>query len=199
MFTFELTSTITANYGSPFIVTSYYTKGTGYESEVERLIDSLDSLQISYDIHCIKNMGDWSINTRYKPLCIKEVLKVYPKVVFIDADAVVKSYPGLFDILDCDFACHYRNKRELLSGTLFFQDSQNTLDLLDWWMMENEKNTCTEQRNLQKIIDTKKVRNLIMAELPASYVQIFDLMANNGDPVISHHQASRRFRKEVSR
>lgn len=179
-----------------FTVISYYTKNTGYEIEVEKLIASLVKFNIPYDIECINNLGDWDKNTRYKALLIKKKLEQYDKVVFIDADAVVMQYPILFDQLECDIAVHLRNGTELLSGTLYLQNTSLTKQLVNVWIQKNKTCTAIEQRNLQSVIKT--IPGLRLVELPGNYTKIFDTMKNVGEPVIVHNQASRKFRKAVT-
>lgn len=182
-----------------FIVISYYTKDTGYEEEAKNLQASLEDFKIPYDIVGIDNLGDWDKNTRYKAEFIYGMLQKYERVVFLDADAEVKKYPEIFDELDCDIAVHIREGRELLSGTIFAQKTEKTLTLLKFWIAKNRSTafSISEQRNLAHLLRGNEVPGLKWVELPASYCQIFDSMAHNGEPVIQHNQASRRLKSAV--
>jgi hypothetical protein len=190
-----------------FKIISYYTVDTGYEKEVENLIDSLELFRLSYVIVGIRSLGSWQKNTHYKVQFIKEMLKKFKQpLVFLDADAVVKQDPVLFNDLvgNCDIAVHYRDNSILLSGTIYLEPSDATFELLDLWKKLNEKNPkAYEHNNLSVTINTKLsikeqlVEQLKLFKLPPTYAQIFDFMKDEGEPVIEHHQASRKFRTTV--
>ena len=100
------------------------------------------------------------------------------------------------DVLDCDFACHYKNNHELLSGTLFF--SPKAVPLVDAWIEENKRTPKVwDQRTLAIVL--KDFGHLKQEVLPPAYCQIFDSMRQHGVPVIEHFQASRRLKRVVGR
>ena len=45
--------------GSKFIIVAFYTKDTGYELEIKKLVSSLNVLNLEYDVQGIKNLGSW--------------------------------------------------------------------------------------------------------------------------------------------
>ena len=53
------------------IITSYYTKGTAYETEVEQLRITLRRFNLDNDVVGILEQGSWHKNTYYKPKFIK--------------------------------------------------------------------------------------------------------------------------------
>lgn len=178
------------------IIVAYYTEGNGYKDEADKLIESLLKFKgrdFTLDIEAVKDFCSWDKNTGYKPTFIKRKLQEYKKpIVYLDVDAVVREYPSLFDEIDCDIACHYRDNEELLSGTLYFNYTDKALSVLDEWI-KTIGSLDLEQRCLQYVLDQRK--DVRVHKLPASYTQIFDSMAHNGKPVIEHFQASRRLRK----
>ena len=179
-----------------FTVISYCT--TEYESEIKNLVESLEKFNIPYAIELVASLGTWELNTKYKATFVKKMLTMYNPALFVDADAIFKNYPTLCDNLDCDIAVHYREGIELLSGTIWAQNTEATNKLLDIWIERNRTEPeRIEQRILQKIIEDKLIPDLKVYELPATYTQIFDIMADTGEPVILHMQASRRLRKVV--
>lgn len=188
------------------IVISYYTEGTGYEKEVQGLLSSLRRFNLEYDIKGIKSLGDWQKNTHYKAKFIKAMLMKHRKpVLWIDADAVINKYPFLFNDLDADVACYFRNYgkfpissrkegKELLSGTLYFDHNEKVLALLSKWIKANKANpTRWEQKNLEEAIKGWDGR---IVELPPQYCKIFDTMKSVDNPAITHYQASRHLRKD---
>lgn len=193
-----------------FIVTSYYTIDTGYQQEVKSLRDSLDRHNIKSDIRGIESKGSWQKNTRHKAKFLREMLDIYPEynIVWIDADAVVLRYPGFFKYIDADAAFYFRTNGgnvyrisegcELLSGTIFLQNNDQARKLVDMWIFQNQREFVNlEQYNLQVIVGDWRKQGGKLAVLPQSYCKIFD--ADNDWPVVTHSQASRRFRHEVDR
>ena len=117
-------------------------------------------------------------------------------VVYTDVDARFRSRPIALDELDCDFAAHWRNGQELLSGTLYIGGGAAAAELVDLWILENESNPNRwDQKNLQAVLGREPSRWRTV-DLPSAYCKIFDTM--HGEPVIEHFQASRRLRKVVN-
>ena len=129
------------------------------------------------------------------------MVKHHPKsIVYVDCDAVFLMYPALFDILDCDVAAfefdrtfYYgkkHNGKELLSGTLFFKNTDQVRGLISRWEDRcKERPGDWDQRSLQYVIKEDFFR------LPAEYCTIIDTMKEIKSPVILHYQASRKVRK----
>jgi hypothetical protein len=187
----------------PWIVVSFFTIGTGYEKEVEGLKASLAAFEIPSRIDAVPSRGTWLLNVQGKPGFLRWLLdELAPRdLVWLDADAKIRQYPDLFDRLSAegqaDIAVHYRNKIELLTGTIWIRNSPGARHLLESWFDFCLKNPAiTDQRALQTVIQAAPGRWKISA-LPANYVQIFDLMRNAGKPTIEHFQASRRFKKTL--
>ena len=187
---------------------SYYTKNTGYEEEAKRLIGSLRRFNLEHDVEGVPNLGSWQKNTQYKAEFIKRMLLKHKRaVVFIDADAMLRSYPFLFRDFDADVAAHLRDYaqfpisrrhegKELLSGTLYIDYNERTLPLVDKWIALNRQNpTVWEQKNLQAALEDFEGE---FKELPAEYCKIYDTMKVIQNPVVEHFQASRRLRHEVN-
>ena len=193
------------NIEKPFTIVSYFTVDTGYEKEILNLIDSLNKLGLSYYIEGIRDTGNWTLNTHYKPIIIRKILDLIDKpVIFIDADARVQKYPLLFDDTKEDFMGYFPDrdktnntliKDKVLSGTIFFNNTVMARELLDLWVKK-----CQVQRgdwDQQILSDAIKALGdkLSIKNLPPTYVQIHDLMKKFGDPIIEHYQASRRHKK----
>lgn len=195
------------------IYISYYTLNTPYEQVIQNcLLPSLKQWNLKYDIEAIEDKGSWQANTGYKCVFIKKMLQKYNEpVVFLDADAVVERNPKMFDELnEYDIAFHWLdwnlqwrghtgNKRELLSGTMMFNPTPTTFDLLDEWITAVKQYPALwEQRVLQKIVEDNE-KSINIYNLPASYCTV---ILHNGDippyinePIIIHTQASRKYKK----
>lgn len=183
---------------------AFYTVQTPYEDEIQKLKESLELFNLEFNIQGVPNLGSWQKNTQYKAVFIKDMLDKYPDqpIVYLDADAVVRSFPILFDEIDCDIAVHYydnkkRNIKELLSGTIYFGHTAKAKELVQLWIdINKEFPEQWDQKNLD--IAIKRMPELKIVELPASYCLIFDLMKDQGPAVIEHFQASRRHKHAVN-
>jgi len=183
-----------------FVVVGFYTLDTPYEDEINDLRRSCQQFGIHCHTHGYKNRGQWVKNAAIKPEFILAMMDLHPfsKVVYLDADARVKKYPELFDTLDADIAVHHKKPRnELLSGTIFLSPGARTKKLIEEWARQQAMEPETwDQKILARVLKDWK-KPLRVAELPATYCQIFDTMKNAGDPVIEHLQASRRFKHQI--
>ena len=183
-----------------FVVIAYYTDDNIYRSHAQRLRCSCTGYGIPADIVCIDSLGNWDKNTHYKPTFIRKMMDKHPDkaIAYTDADSEFVAYPHLFKQLNCPIAAHLldhskygRRKRapELLSGTLFFNNSQQSKDIVAEWVR-----MCAQQ---PKQWDQKVLAEVVgddFYNLPAGYCQIFDYMKDMPDPVVRHYQASRTVR-----
>jgi len=177
------------------IVCSYYTRN--YLVEAINLKQSLLKHGIRSYIVRSYIKGSWLENVRHKAAFMLEMSKRFDcPIIWLDADAVVRKYPQILEDLcksDIDFAAHWRDDSQLLSGSMFFNATPCARRLLtEWVLLTIELKDWTDQAVLQHVIDTNRVPGLHIGRLPASYCQIFDTMAHNGEPVIEHMQASRK-------
>lgn len=198
---------------SPIFI-SYYTRNTPYEEIMNtRLLPSLKTMNLQYDIQEIPDLQNWNANTAYKSKFIHEMLLKHKKeVVFCDADATIVKYPELlFKIpMEYDVAAHKFNwylhwrkqagnpKRELLSGTMLFRYNDKVLNLVKNYIQACEDNPgIWEQKTLQKLIQEDS--NIKLYDLPAEYCAV--VLQNNElpdyikDPKIIHWQASRQHKR----
>ena len=194
-----------------YVVVSYYTINTPYEYEAANLRNSLEKLKVPYDIVGVPNLGDWQSNTRFKARFMQDMLKKHKgkSIVWVDSDAVIHSYPDLFDSYSCDVAVRWQDfrwrKNECLSGTIYLANNSQTLELCKRWegnnVSEGPGAKTFEQWNLGKAIEDMRNEGKIKDEnLPPEYTMIFDSMRKmypNVIPVIEHFQASRKLRNKV--
>lgn len=178
----------------------FYTRNTRYMNEAMDCRSSLKKFKLDYAIYSVPNRGDWTKNTQLKAdvlfLAHKDITGPF---VYVDADARIQQPPVLFDTYkDIDFACHYKDGHELLSGTMYFGNTPKSAELVDRWLVYNKKNPTTwDQRTLAMAV--KDMPELKTAILPPQYCLIFDSMKKHGNPVIEHFQASRRLKEDVKR
>ena len=183
------------------IFIAYYTVGTPYRDQAIELVKTLEQFDLRYELEGVPNLGTWQKNTQFKAVFCQSMMLRYPhnKLVYLDSDARIRSYPELFDQLsDCDLGVHYRDGWELLASTIFFAPTQTTKDLIEEWIAENTRKPnrqYADQKNLQDVVARIKPR---ICKLPPSYALIFDKMRKYGAPVIEQMQASRKLRKSVN-
>lgn len=181
-----------------FTIVSFYTKHTPYEKEVKNLVDSLEKVGVSYHVQGVKSLGSWEKNCQYKAQFILDAIQHFEtNIVWIDADAVVMKYPSLFDELDCDIAYHYlEHRKELLSGTLFIRNNDKMKMVVKRWIEVNATNDRWDQKNLQSIVEADA--GISKFFLPVAYCKIYDnKMQPVAEPIITHYQASRRFKRMI--
>lgn len=182
------------------IIISYYTKGTGYEDQVEQLKATLKRFNLENDVVGIPDRGSWHENTYYKPRFILRMMKKHPgrALVFIDADAKIRRNPVLFNGLDCDFGCHFYHGKELLSGTLYFGSTKGARYLINKWVDENKRypKIHMPQKNLRAVFEREKYK-IKWKALPVEYCMIYDSHSRYEiNPVIEHFQLSRQYKKK---
>lgn len=199
-----------------FIIISYFTLDTPYVKVAhEYLMPTVQKLNLKADIRGIFNLGSWQKNTSYKPKFIREMLDRHTEdVVFLDCDAEILKHPELFNNIPSEFnlAAYTLDKnswylnnygednQELLSGTLFVRNCEESKRILDKWIAICETTSIWEQKVLQNVI---KEENIPIYNLPISYCYIKSLPdgskpnINCENPVITHNQVSRKLKKLI--
>lgn len=182
-----------------FRIITFYTEN--YYEYFSKFLDSLDKFNLSYFFEMLNGNWEWKNACNYKPTFILKCLNEFSTpLIWIDCDAVIHSNLDYFDGLidNTDIAFYFRDNRELLSGTLFFNNTENAKEVLKVWEKESLKIDTWDQRNLQNALRKCKDLNLRISYLPIGYCY-FDLLKNglNGDKIhIEHFQASRKFNPE---
>lgn len=169
--------------------------GPGYDVEARELVKTLDAFGLAHDVRELPDAGGWELNCGRKASYLLQMRADHPgePLVWVDADARIRRLPTLFEHLDCDFAAHWKDGTELLSGTMYFGPNDAARDLLEAWRDECAANPSEwDQKCLQRLVDGS--RRWRVSTLPAEYTAIFDA-GMSSEPVIEHMQASRRLRR----
>ena len=190
------------------VITSFYTEGTGYKQEADRLRKSLEALDgVEWFIDSVPNLGSWEKNASHKANFMRDMLDKYQRpVVWVDADAVVHSYPALFDEIEADIAAFYLTWKEggqvveggLRSGTLYLEPTEATDRLIKQWLENNRThpNVSFPQSNLHDAVE--QTPDLRVYRLPREYCCIIGWAEHyHITAVVEHLQASRKFRGKV--
>ena len=200
-------------------VITFYTPE--YGEEVKEWSNSCSGyLTTPFKAYSRPSKGSWVHNCTMKAEVILEALNEGGGVVWTDADARFKAFPKLFQELEnYDFGCYWipnvwnkpknvqlrpwgfdRGNEALAGGTLFFNNTQITKDLITDWKGESEANpTRWEQQSLQKIWDKYDRKGLKTFNFPQGYCRVFDApwFEPENEVVIEHTQASRRLRRTI--
>ena len=184
-----------------WMIASYYTNGTFYEQYAQQFVASMKEHGVIYHVVGVPNLKSWRKNTCYKPSFLAGILKSFPTIdiVWVDCDAEFKSYPILFDTIDCDIAVHKFERNlylrsskqppEVLSGTVYLRNNTKVRDIVDAWVKECEINpNVWDQKSLEKVLHGEYY------QLPPEYCTIERTMHRIKNPIILHHQASRQIR-----
>jgi hypothetical protein len=196
-----------------WILVSLYTIDTPYEEKIKELKSTIKNRKIDYCLFGKLPLGDWRKNLNHKSGIILKAMEMFPckDIVFVDADAKVNKYPVLFDRLSKEkqaniAACFHEYKESvspgsLLSGTLWIKNCKKSKGLIMRWHeigLKNEK--IRHQHCLRLAIDEFNMDSsfLQIYRLPTEYTYIFDYhYGKQLNPVITHYQASRKFREQV--
>lgn len=196
------------------IIVSFYTPGEYEEVMNTHLLPSLLKWDLNHYVEEVPNLGNWYLNTSYKSKFMLKCLEKFKEdVCFIDSDGVIEQYPEL--LLDmpknCDISAHmldwqlyWKGKagsdhREFLSGTLFMKYNPEVIELVHDWIERCENDPgIIEQKILGELIENSTAVNFM--NLPASYCAIINhsriIPEYIGEPVITHHQASREYKNK---
>jgi hypothetical protein len=172
-----------------------------YEPHMLILADSAAAFGLLTHFEAVSDKGGWQGGVAYKPEFIAAMQAEHPaeRLVWLDADAEVCEYPGLFWAFadEVDFAAHWREGKELLSGTLYFGATKGAAEIVRAWVeAQREAPGVWDQKVLQHVLESSK-RRWRIEKLPPQYTFIYDTFRSKYpklQPVIEHHQASRQHR-----
>jgi len=187
------------------LIISYYTEGTLYEKEAEDLKASCEKLGLEYEISEVPNLGSWEQNCCHKPTFILQKLEEHKRpVIWTDVDSVILKKPEI--LLNCHADCALRvndnvqptDPSKILSGTMFFNNTDSAKKLLTLWEKECERDLGRSGTSYDQVCLRKVVLHyptiVEMKRIPVSYLKIVDSKEDrDSDPenVIVHYQASR--------
>ncbi len=154
----------------------------------------MKKFNLKYDIEKRKDLGSWYQNVNQKSEFIFEKLKLYDRVIWLDADAIIKRYPIYFDLIEEDVAVHYRNGKHLVASTIIFRNKAR--NLVEKWIEKIKENPIkTDQKALEGLVNDYQIDNkLSVFYLPATYCYMSGI-TRLGEPVIYQTQASRKMRR----
>jgi hypothetical protein len=187
-----------------FLTIAYFTQNNKYQTLSENLKESCENFGVPLFLQAIEDLGSWEKNTHYKAKFILECLENFESnLLYVDVDAVFRSFPSLMENIDCDIAYRTENfgwrPNEALSGTIFLNNNSKTKELVNKWIELNEQTPAQrykpetwEQANMQRAVEL--VPEIRYLNLPPEYTFVFDhskRLYPGLKPVVEHFQASR--------
>jgi len=199
---------------------SSFTIGTIYEKVIQDLlVPSLEKFCLPYHIFAKPDLGEWKINSRQRPLYIKEAMEMFSgeNILWIDADAKVMKYPELLfhipefcqvGVCYLDWTQHYgresdKGKTEILDGTSFYKNSPEMILFMDEWIERSVHQNQNHRRILDHMIKERISGNLELFMIPRDYCYILTKPDGSAPAVpikdcfIAHFQASRLARNNL--
>lgn len=189
----------------PPLIVGYYTPD-GYAQEAKRLRASLERFGLEHVLTPIANVASWSHAVMYKPTFLGEMLSAARKpILYVDADAEFMSVPdwGLLEHVDVGWHEFKRNRHaemEFLTGTMYLAYTPEVQTFVADWAARTRDfawHSTPEQASLKAVWPAHE-KALVKRVLPPSWTYIFDDFRecySGVEPVILHHQASRRLRR----
>lgn len=179
-------------------VFGFYTDDPVYEKHAKMLKASASKFGIDVELYKILQ-DEWQTIIAYKTKFIAEMRrKLSGPILYIDVDALIlEDIRPYFLNIKKDIAVHYLDDSNLMSGTIFLNDTPNTHTLINEWEKCQEENpNIWDQIILEKILNEWESFNKIsIHRLSPSYTFIYDTSlktyGNQYKPIIEHYQASR--------
>ncbi len=174
-----------------------------YQAEQDRLRASCEKFGITLHAEVISSVGDWRSNCAYKARFCQYMMQCHPDktLLWLDADAeiVAPIEPMELTALPCDIAVRFRRwgkpnpRDELMSGTIVIQPSDKAFAVITRWVNLQANSRDWDQRVLD---EARKQVDCRVWSLDPRYCAIFD--EGMADPIVVHHQASRRLKRAVN-
>jgi len=180
-----------------WIVKAFHTGGP-YQKDADKLQASCEKFGIPIDIEVIRSRGSWNSNTHHKPQSILNAMLEHQDIdyiIHVDVDSWFMQYPALFDTLDCDIGAFYFGTRKTwCSGIVIVRNSIKASVIIKWWIRDLRANPKQhgDQVALGNLLN-KNGRDLDIQKIPAGYLQGLSKHIPEGEGVIAHDGARKRY------
>lgn len=171
----------------------------GYRQLARELEESVRAHGLPFLGFPYESRGSWLANLRIKPEVLLAALWGRSSAVWIDADAVLRGPPVLFDELEregAEVAFHVLRKvREPLGGTIWTASRA----FLRSWLAIIDSPTYTAELDQVSLPEAVERSGARFRELPREYCWLdyftHPRWGGPGEPVVEHKQASRAVRR----
>jgi hypothetical protein len=180
-----------------YVVCAFYT--ANYLEQVLALKASLDALGLSYFLKRYERATTWEATTRIKPVFVDYCMTRFPKhdVLYLDADAVVRSEPTFFNTVTSDVCLLFNTVKpantyflRIAAGTLLVRNTEGGRRFAKAWKGQVDNASMLSLDEDLIYMAMPRLAGVSFTALPLSYIKIFDKPCD-ADPVIEHFQASR--------
>jgi hypothetical protein len=183
--------------GMPLVI-SFYTRHTPYAEEITRLRRSCQEHGLALHVEGLPSTGCWVRNCALKGPFVWQCLQQFDQpLLWLDADAEVLRYPELFQDPEFEFAAY--QPAHLCSGTLYFAQTAGSRQLARAWADLCLQGPRTwDQVLLARVLEQAR-GSVRFRCLPQGYCKVIGRRWREADQTtyILHHQASRRFKRQV--
>jgi hypothetical protein len=179
------------------LIVSYFTNET-YEAAANKLASSVQLLRLDHEIEHVPGLGTWKEAVLHKPLFIKKKLLAHPDrdIVWVDADAIVLSYPEFLMVENPDFDLSYYMDpwgKDVFGGTVFYRNTPAVHSLVDEWAEECKNDPLLlDERSLDRAVRRRK--DIVLKALPVEYCWVerwFRKTFPSATPIIEQYAISR--------
>lgn len=179
------------------IIVSYFTNEV-YEAAASKLASSIRLLRLDYEIEQVNGFATWKDAVLHKPTFMKKKLLAHPDrdVIWVDADALVLSYPEFLMVEEPDFDISYYADqwgKDVFGGTVFYRNAPVVHAFVDEWAEECKKEPALlDERSLDRAI--KRCKDIVFKVLPPEYCWVerwFRRIYPSVTPVIEQYAISR--------
>ena len=186
-------------------IVAFYTENEPYQSEAKKFIKAIQKLGLKLKLKKYKPNKIWEENCAIKSSFLKEIREqLKGPLLYVDIDAIIHHDPWIYlNKYISDIAVFIDEKGNLVSGTIFINDTKGARILLNNWVEFQKNNPLMwDQIALLKVIqinDNKKIKSFNSDRLPVNLIKIFDENPKyfHGYNYIEHFQISREVKKDI--
>lgn len=196
----------------PRIKTISYFSTDGYATQAMKLRTSAEKYSVELDMTPVPPFGSWIQGVMYKPQFILNALNEirflgYAGVLWTDADSTfVRKVPwGELEGAELGFTRFQwspNHKQEILTGTMFFANTDRVRAMVEEWVKETTKykGSDTPEQDSFLVVWERWKGQVFLKDMGCEWCFIDDpavfKMYPKAIPIILHGQYSRVFRKE---
>ncbi|MFZ5272124.1 hypothetical protein [Enterobacter asburiae] len=156
------------------VFVSFYTRNWRYQEMAQRLAWTLDRMGIAHDIRCMPAASDWLANTRIKPHFIRQMLALYPRIVWIDADSDIHQLPRMLLNFNEDLLLRPHSTvpgRAWHVSVMGWRATPDTVALCDAWISHGDEHGGTDEAAFDAVVN-RFAPVLRIGRMPAKYHRI---------------------------
>lgn len=156
------------------VFVSFYTRNWLYPQMAKRLASVLDGMEVAHDIRCMQAGRDWLANTRIKARFIRQMLELYPRIVWIDVDSDIHQVPRMLLNFDEDLLLRPHSTvpgRAWHVSVMGWRSVAQVKALCDAWVDHGERHGGTDEAAFDAVVG-QFAPALRIGRMPAKYHRI---------------------------